>query len=485
MSQEARPNFILVMTDQQRGDCLGIDGHPDLLTPNLDCLARSGARFTNAYSECPICIPARHALMTGKSPLTSGVTGFAMTARIADEENTLPNLMRLSGYQTASVGRDMHTYPHNKRYGFEIRNNDPFAQVYSKYHDIPALSNSSPAWKNWPHNQIHGASVNGFNARPWPFDEFYHETNHAINRAIEFLDNRDVESPFFLHVGTVAPHPPLIPPACYYDRYNKEGMRPPVVGSWVDGINSPLRNPPVQGNPKAIGSGRVRLEGGQLQSTLAGYYGLINHFDDQFQLLMSRLSTENLLENTYLIFTSDHGEMLGDHHCFRKAQPYEGSARIPFIMSGPDISSGTIVDQPIALMDILPTCCDLADIAIPQSIDGKSLVPAIKGKSLDRPYIYGTHSEMADCHGGFHFITDGRQKFIWWVEQGCEQFFDLESDPGECTDLSEDTAFKSQIDTMRSHLIELLQESPEGFVKDGKLVTGRHYHNHNCLATVD
>ncbi len=473
MSAE-RPNILLVMTDQHRGDCLGRAGHPDLLTPNLDGLANSGAFFTCAYSECPICIPARHALLTGKRPQTTGVTGFDDKARIADEEHTLPNLLRKAGYQTASIGRSMHTYPSYKRYGFETvhHNQDNF---YHEHPGLAPLSASGGAWHDWPHLHDHGLPVNGVPARPFHLEEHYHETNVSIRNAINFIDRRDKEAPFFLYVGTVAPHPPLLPPTCYYQRYDRDGLRPPAVGGWVDTDDCPLLAPPDKQPPTSAAEARFILQGNQLRSTLAGYYGLINHFDDQLQLLLARLQQEGLSRSTYVIFTSDHGEMLGDHHCFRKSMPYEGSAHIPLIISGPSIGPGTVVREPALLMDILPTCCDLAGIDTPRGIEGKSLVPLTQDGGVNRTYIHGTHSAVAKAHDGFHYITDGRFKYIWWVGNGHEQLFDLHEDPYECVDLGRHDAYTDKLGSMRDALIELIADAPQGFVRDGQLVAGVPY----------
>ncbi|MEO1236032.1 MAG: sulfatase-like hydrolase/transferase [Planctomycetota bacterium] len=479
-----RPNIILVMTDQQRADCLGRAGHPDLLTPNLDGLSHAGAFFRNAYSECPICIPARHAVMTGKRPQNSGVTGFAAHARIADEANTLPNLLRRAGYQTASVGRNMHTYPHYRRYGFETvdHNQDRF---YRDHPEVQPLSNTGGIWSDWPHEHDHGLSPSGITARPWPFEERLHETNVSIRKALDFLDHRDRESPFFLYVGTVAPHPPLLPPACYYDRYDRDDLaHEPRVGAWLDTDRDPLLCSPTRQPPHSIQEPRVVLEGHQRRSTLAGYLGLINHFDDQFQLLLMRLASEGIADDTVIIFTSDHGEMLGDHHCFRKSMPYEGAAHIPFLMRGPGIDPHTVVDQPAALMDILPTCCDLAHIDTPADVDGSSLLPPLRGERLDRPYVHGTHCAMSGAHGGFHYLVDGRHKYIWWVGPGTEQLFDLEADPYETCDLAADPAQTSPLERFRAALIERIADAPEGFVRDAKLVSGIAYGSHNTNATI-
>ncbi|MEM7626068.1 MAG: sulfatase-like hydrolase/transferase [Planctomycetota bacterium] len=481
-----RPNILLVMTDQQRGDCLGRAGHPDLLTPNLDALSHAGAYFQNAYSECPICIPARHAVMTGKRPQNSGVTGYASTARIADEANTLPNLLRRAGYQTATVGRSMHTHPHYRRYGFEVVNNNEQGDFYRKHPEVQPLSHSEGNWNTWPHAHDHGLSPSGITARPWHLEDRYHETNVSIRKAIQFLDERDREDPFFLYVGTVAPHPPLLPPACYYDRYDRDDLeQQPCIGDWVDTDRDPLLCTPTQEPPQSIQEARVVLDGHQRRSTLAGYLGLINHFDDQLQLLLMRLASEGLAQNTVVIFTSDHGEMLGDHHCFRKSMPYEGAAHIPFLMRGPGINPHTVVDSPVALMDILPTCCDLAGIDIPDSIDGQSLLPLLRGETIDRPFVHGTHSEMHGAHNGFHFLVDGRYKYIWWVGPGTEQLFDLTQDSRETQDLADDPGQMETLERFRAGLIDLIADAPEGFVREGRLVSGLNYPSYNRNARVE
>jgi len=421
--------------------------------------------------------------MTGKRPQTTGVTGYAEHARIADELNTLPNLLRMAGYQTASIGRSMHTYPHYRRYGFEVveHNQDLF---YRRHPHIKPMSDAGGIWSDWPHLQEHGLPVNGVSARPWHLNEQDHETNTSIRSAIEFLDRRDRESPFFMYVGTVAPHPPLLPPACYYDRYDRYGMRAPAVGDWAGSDRSPLLCPPTTQPPTSASAPRLILDGQQRRSTLAGYYGLINHFDDQLQLLLARLECDGIMRNTYILFTSDHGEMLGDHHCFRKSLPYEGSAHIPLMLRGPTIDPGTVVDQPVVLMDILPTCCDIAGIQVPDTIEGRSLLPTTRGENLGRPFVHGTHGAMRDCHDGFHYLTDGRFKYIWWVGPGREQLFDLDNDACECHDLTTESAHKDQLVTMRNALIDMIANAPEGFVQDGQLVGNIAYGSTNSHAVL-
>jgi len=470
---KSHPNLVLVMTDQHRWDCLSMAGHPHVMTPNLDSLARRGAWFRSAYSDCPTCIPARHCLMTGQKPSTTGVVGFNTRARIATE-NTLPNLLRKAGYQTASIGRAMHQYPGHARYGFETKIGNPLADRYSKFHDIFRSSDKGP-FRNWPHLNTHGLSPIGSEARPWPYPEEFHETNYAINRAVEFLDGRDKGHPFFMYVGVTAPHPPLVPPQCYFDRYMGMDLDEPVLGDWVDPLPDSGRG------YSANYSDRVKLSGRFNQSCRAGYFGLINHFDDQLNILLSRLAMEG--EETYILFTSDHGEMLGDHERFRKAQGFEASAHVPMILQGPGIAENTVVDRAVALSDILPTFMDLAGLEPPGTVDGLSVLPDINGNPPSRIFIHGEHAPLGSP--GQHFLTDGKRKYIWFTESGEELFFNLEEDPMECRNLARLENFTDELNIWRQRLVKELRDRPEGFSNGEALIAGRTYADAMPHAVVD
>ena len=198
MNGSSLPNIILLMTDQQRGDCLGIDGHPDLLTPNLDALAALGTRFRRAYSTCPSCIPSRRALLTGRHPINNGLCGFRDGVPITTQ--TLPRILRDAGYQTALVGRSMHQFPSSARYGYET---------------IDPASNYELDRFHWhlreATGQVDGMGAlgldyNGWNARPWHTDEALHPVCLVVNQALTFLENRDQTCPFFLTVSLYAHH---------------------------------------------------------------------------------------------------------------------------------------------------------------------------------------------------------------------------------------------------------------------------------------
>jgi len=472
-----QPNIILIHTDQHRGDCLSINQHPVVQTPNLDHLAHAGAQFTSAYSECPTCIPARHTLLTGMEPQATGVVGFETKARIERADSTLPELLKRGGYQTISVGRGMHQYPGHAHYGFEIVDGDPFKEHYSRFHKLSIPGGNHMGKVNWPHGTTHGLSPNSMCARPWPHDEEFHETNFSVNKAIEHLYKRDKDRPLFMSVGFIAPHPPLAPPRDYYDRYMQMDLPEPVIGDWAE-------RPKNDGRGLSPGAGKQVLEGDFMRQAQAAYYALINHVDDQLNLLFEQIDQH--LDDTYIFFISDHGEMLGDHYFCRKALPYEASSHIPFILKGPDIPEGSRIEAPVGLQDILPTCCKIAGIDTPAHVTGHSILPLARREddAESRSWIHGEHAPMGDQHPGVHFLTDGKCKFIWFND-GTEQFFDLENDPRECKNLINDSKYAKEVILWRKRLIEKLADRPERFSDGAKLTPSKNYKNANSVATVD
>ena len=465
------------MTDQQRGDSLSIDGHPDVRTPNLDSFAERGVYFRSAYTPCPICSPARRSILTGHNPATDGALDNSFHP-IANPTDTLPNLLRLSGYQTAMVGRNMHQFPGYKRYGFEINDHDPFQEYYSTAHrDLWAAEANGRAVTgrsekrgiHWPHLLEHSIHVDGFTTRPWPYPESYHETVFSVNKSIEFIDRRDRDDPFFLSVGFTAPHPPMIPPEYYFNRYRSRRLEAPVTGTWVDEYFGEA----IEALPSGPGGGRAPRQADLMDDAMAAYYGSIQHIDDQVYRLVQRIQREG--EPTYIFFTSDHGEQLGDHGLFRKCRPYQGTLRVPFFcfsVGCDDLNTGKSVEQAVSLTDLYPTLCDLLGVEYPSHVEGASLEPVIRGDGgLDREYV---HSEIRRFfeHGGFHVLVGQRYKYIWFSDSGRELFFDLAEDPRELENRVSDSRHGERIAAMRAELAARLSERPEGFSDGRSLVAG-------------
>jgi arylsulfatase len=178
-----------------------------------------------------------------------------------------------------------------------------------------------------------------------------------------------------------------------------------------------------------------------------------------------------------VLFTSDHGEMLGDHYYFRKVVPFEGSARVPFLLTGPGIPAGTVIDEPVSLADVMPTLLDCAGIAEPDTVDGRSVLPLITAGSASswREYVHIEHAPCYHRDEGYHCLTDGRMKYIWWTSTGREQLFHLAADPNELQDLAADPQYAATLAVWRERMIAQLQGRPEGFTDGTHLLPGREY----------
>jgi len=224
-----------------------------------------------------------------------------------------------------------------------------------------------------------------------------------------------------------------------------------------------------------VSAERVNLKGEALRSARAGYYGLINHVDDQMRRLLNPVNGVQGMtgRNTVVVFVSDHGEMLGDHYRWRKSLPYEGSARIPFMIQAPErfgLHRGTVSETPVCIEDLMPTILAMADVPCPDGVDGANLLPLMQGMAdLDRTYL---HIETSPT---YHCLTNGKEKYIWLVKDGTEQFFDLERDSNECYNLIASDDYQDRIAWWRAELVQVLKDRPEGFSDGERLISGRAY----------
>ncbi|MCK9221084.1 MAG: arylsulfatase [Limnochordia bacterium] len=453
-----------------RGDCLGVAGHPVVETPNLDHLASTGVRFSRAYSATPTCIAARASILTGLKQEHHGRVGY-QDGVPWHYPITLPGELARAGYHTQGIGK-MHFHPPRSLQGFH---NVVLHDGYLHYYRRSERGRSSDDYIAWLREKAgpdvdyaeHGIDCNSWMARPWHLPERLHPTNWVVHESIRFLQRRDPDKPFFLWMSFVRPHAPLDPPEYYLNMYLQRDLPLPPIGDWV-AADVP-QNP---GLPTDAGIGQLREH--ELRRLLAGYYGCITHIDHQIGRFLKGLYENNVLDNTLILFTSDHGELLGDHHLFRKSLPYEGSARIPMILHLPRSYSprrAGVYDVPVELRDILPTMLEAAECTIPPSVDGMSFLSYARGETPKwRDYIHGEHA-----HGGAsnHWLTDGKEKYIWFSQTGREQLFDLRSDPLELHDLVQCTDAKPRLEHWRRIMVQELQHRPEGYVQNGSLVTGR------------
>jgi arylsulfatase A-like enzyme len=464
-----KPDILLLMPDQMRGDCLSLVGHPVVRTPHLDELARQGALFRRAYATCPSCIPSRYSLLTGMSPTASGVVGYAAPPIVYP---TLPKVLAEAGYTTVLVGRYMHQVPKDDSYGYqkEIRGstyvaNDDYDTFLRKAAPetggIRALVNKL------------GVTFNGWQAKPWPLAEELHPTVWIAGQARMVVKEAPPEKPLFLTVSFYAPHPPLFPPRRYFDYYQQQKLPPVAHGDWVD-----WKSLSPEGNRTGD---RILLEGEVLRATQSGYFGLIEQLDDQLAPVIADFKERSRRAKRpwIIMFFADHGEMLGDNGYFRKCEPYEGSANIPFLVAGsPELNftGGLRSFQPVCLEDVMPTLLEVAGQKRPANVDGISLVPVLRGESHKTRDIL--HSEHAPCYNqpqAFQALTDGRYKYIWRTFNGIEQLFDLDKDMHEEHNLAKVDSQRALLLQWRGRLIQTLLNRPEGFTDGTNLIPGRPY----------
>lgn len=454
------------MSDQWRGDCLGIQKHPVVETPNIDHLFRKGTMFTRAYSAVPSCIAARASLMTGLSQESHGRVGYKDRVRW-NYPVTLAGELSKAGYHTHCVGK-MHVHPARQLMGFHsvelcdgyLHNERCRDTDYGLVDDyLPYLRQHCGADADLTDA---GVGCNGYSVTPWPYEERCHPTNWVTTRSIDFLRRRDPTQPFFLKVSYHRPHPPLDPPRVYLDRYINKDLPPRAIGDWAE--KSSVQPGHGEDSPAPSSESQIDL-------ARKAYFAQLTHIDCQINRLIHALMEHGVMHNTLLLFVSDHGEMLYDHNLVAKAVAYDAAARIPFLVRLPDAwekSQAFETDALIELRDVLPTLLEAAGAKIPEAIEGRSVLPLCRGEKPDwRENLHGEHSRGKESN---QWMTDGRELYVWFSQTGEEQLFDLQNDSSNSRNLVSDRA--ERVAYWRTQLVDHLRGREEGYVCEGKLVPG-------------
>ncbi|MBU3650708.1 MAG: arylsulfatase [Limnohabitans sp.] len=452
-----RPHILFLSLDQWGGPFFGCEGHPVIQTPTIDQLARLGTRFTRAYAESPICIPARRSMMTGQSPRRHGDRSF-LPALPMPRENLLAQCMVDGGYQASAIGK-LHVFPQRDRIGFEntllAEEGRPGLGAVDDY-DL-YLADQGQAGQQF----MHGMSNNGYEHRPWHLDEALHVTNWITRVAAREIKRRDPTRPAFWHVSYTHPHPPLVPLASYESLYQDEPIDLPVMADWSRQATADL--------PMALQVVRdywpAPWSPAKLRSIRRAYYALCTHIDHQIRVLVGTLREEGLLNDTVILLTGDHGDMLGDHGLWAKRLFYEGSARVPMILVGRphdrSVAVGAVDDRLVGLQDVMPTLLTLAGLPIPSSVEGISMIGAHR-----RELLFG---ECGEGRNATRMIHDGRYKLIWYPGGQVVQLFDLLEDPKECHDLAAAPAHAAVRERLEAALIAQLYGSDLEWVQQGRL----------------
>ena len=457
-----RPNILMIMADQFRGDCISADGHPAVRTPNIDRIGQEGIRFRRAYSCTPTCTPARSALLTGLGPWRNGMLGYGRVgAQYAIEK---PRALREAGYYTMGIG-NMHWCPQRNTHGFHEVLLDESSRAES-----PDFRSDYRAWfaSEAPNLEYDATGIgwNDYRAKAYVLPERLHPTHWTGECAVRFLEGYERPEPFFLKVSFARPHSPYDAPERLVRPYEDADIPEAVVGKWAG------RYAERGGKDYSIWHGDLGPD--QVRRSRQGYYGSVSFIDEEIGRILEALEKRGWLDETLIVFTADHGDMTGDHHLWRKSYAYEASARIPMVMRWPTgliaAERGQVSARPVELRDILPTFLDIAGAPGAEKLDGRSLLPLMRGQADGwREYIDLEHDVCYSPANHWNGLTDGRFKYIFHARDGEQQLFDLDNDPGELYDLAPDPGHAEELRTWRNRLIEHLAERGEPFVKNGDL----------------
>lgn len=460
-----KPNILFLMADQYRGDCLGCMGNSVIKTPNLDAIAKDGAVFTNAYTSLPSCTPARASILTGLSPWHHGMLGYSRVAKKYPFE--MPHALRDAGYYTFGIGK-MHFNPQRNTHGYHKTLLDEssrgirqgFVSDYRKWfkQQAPDLN-----------PDVTGIGFNDYRSGVYALPEELHPTTWTADRAVNFIEKYKKTQPFLLKVSFARPHSPYDPPKRFWDMYRDNDMPNPSVGDWAQKF-APHAEPPKNG----LWYGD--LGAAQARRSRHGYYGSVTFIDEQIGRIISTLKKQGLYENTLIIFFADHGDMLGDHHHWRKTYAYEASAHIPMLLRwpktiAPNNRRGIKLSNPVELRDVLPTFLDAAGAQIPNHLDGQSMLNLVRGRTKNwRKFIDLEHDTCYTQTNHWNALTDESTKYIYHAYYGTEQLFDLKKDPHETCDLASNPAHFDRLKFWRQRLIEHFAERGPAFVSNGQLI---------------
>jgi arylsulfatase A-like enzyme len=432
-----RPNIVFLLADDLRPDAIG---NPAVRTPNLDALAREGARFSRAVVGYPICHVSRAEMLTGCCAFRTGVQyrGNAIDPTLA----LWPDTLRRAGYHTWYSGK-WHNDGQPKNRGYE---------------QTSGLFSSGGGAGRTPLPDHAGRPATGYTGWTFKTNDGRVEIEKGVgltpdtdrfiaDGAIDIIRHASPE-PFFLHVNFSGPHDPRILPHGFESAVAAEKVPLPR--------NFAPQHPFDHGN--AGGRDEVLLasprQAEEVRAELAAYLAVVSNLDTQVGRIVAALREAGRWENTVIIFSSDHGLALGSHGLTGKQNQYEHTIGVPLIMCGPGVPRGRQISAQCYLRDLFPTTCEMAGVAIPATVQGRSLVPVLAGKETSLyPQVFGCFTDTQ------RMIRDERWKLIWYPKIARYQLFDLATDPDEMRDLAAGTEQSARLAEMKSKLEAWLKEN--------------------------
>jgi arylsulfatase A-like enzyme len=454
-SSQKKPNILLLFSDQHQADCMGFQNHPDVITPNLDKLAKSGTVFNRAYCQDGICIPSRMSLMTGLYPRRLGALDNSDRSSVMDEVISLQSVLKDNGYYTAAFGKRHLTGAADNGWDYlrgHSKNESPANSYWEWIEQQGYLDEFQHDWSA-EHNGKYPTADLGTRLSKLPEDMTMEAfTAQQTIKLIHEQKNRD--KPFFCWASFYRPHQPYNALKRYLDMYdysrwgqgtaNGDAIKKPATLNQRPETLPPGLQEWHQGKNKVWRLDKAAKDEQLFRFYIASYYALITEIDHHIGTIMKTLEEEGLLENTIIVYTSDHGDFAGRHGMIEKCalghNVYEETLRVPMIVSRPGVvKEGRRVDDLVEMFDLYPTLLDLAGITLPKSkhgIDATSLAAIlIDGISAKREYIVSENWSQATV------ITENHKLGIWLdpteyakkrdFRSFGDMLFDRKEDPGE------------------------------------------------------
>ncbi|MBC2602741.1 sulfatase-like hydrolase/transferase [Puniceicoccus vermicola] len=438
------PNIVFFFTDDQRFDTICALGNGAIQTPHLDQLVEEGCSFTQAHipsgTSAAVCMPSRAMLNTGRTLYHLEGSGQSIPL----DHTTLGQALRSNGYRTFGTGKW-----HNGRESFNRSFSDGdeiFFGGMSDHWNVPAY-HYDPTGKydtQLPIIRNPGQSREVTYRQCDHINSGQHSSQSVCNAAIDFIESHEGDVPFYSYISFLAPHDPRSMPQEFLEMYDPDEIELPpnfLGGHPFDTGHLNIRDEMLASFPR-------RPE--EVRQHLAEYYAMITHLDHELGRVIETLKKKGIYEDTILVFAGDNGLALGQHGLFGKQNCYEHSVRVPLIFAGPGVPQGKQTEAYAYLMDIFPTLCDLTGISIPESVESKSLLPAITGDDRIRDGLFFGYETFQRAY------KDRQFKLIEYVVDGKHiqtQLFDLKNDPWEMTNLAEAADCQDKVSTMRQSLI--------------------------------
>ncbi len=439
--QDSKPNLLFIMTDHQRADSIGMVQAGIEVTPHLNRLAGEGTTFTRAYNTCPLCAPARTALATGKYPTQNGIVFNDWKGVRAGDHKPIHQYVAEAGYDVGHIG------VHHIRVKPTIQERVPFAtwidnSSYRRYLAAKGIdatpAEGMDAFKKEIRESQNGTfvSVGYSNTRCaiWRHPAEHFMDSYFCQQAVEFLSEERTR-PFALFVYLWAPHPPLRVPEPYASLFDPNKLElPPNIGRVAEGEPANRR----RGIAAQLAEG-VSMD--EWRQVWAAHLGLVRLADSGIGRVLEALETSGQADNTAVLFTSDHGDHLGQHRMYQKMEMYEQAIRVPLLVRIPGCPPRSF-DSPVSHLDVMPTLLELTGLELPEDLDGHSLLgPILSGTPPADKHVFSQYTGNPTVGDIRRAVITHQYKYVY-DPADVQELYDLEADPLEMHNLASDAAYR-------------------------------------------